>query len=85
MVNISKASASKQGYQVGLKFILTQHSRDKNLLQSLIDFLGCGRINKHGELGIDYVISKFSDIENKIIPLFKNYPIIGVKNKDFED
>jgi len=85
MVNISKASANKLSYQVGLKFILTQHSRDKILLQSLINFLDCGRINKHGELGIDYVISKFSDIENKIIPLFKKYPIIGVKNKDFED
>jgi hypothetical protein len=91
-VNIYKSSASKHGFQVSLKFTLTQHSRDELLLKSLVDYLGCGRINQRSGKGVDFVAvlrKKFSDIENKIsllrTPFFKDYPIIGVKFKDFED
>jgi hypothetical protein len=30
-------------------------------------------------------VSKISDINNKIIPFFIKYPIIGIKRLDFED
>lgn len=33
----------------------------------------------------EYRVTKFFDIENKIIPLLKKYSILGVKSKDFED
>ena len=97
-VNIYKSSASKHGFQVSLKFTLTQHSRDELLLKSLVDYLVAhlrrarGRINQRSGFGVDFVVvqrKKFSDIENKIsllrTPFFKDYPIIGVKFKDFED
>lgn len=71
---------------VSLRFILTQHLRDEELLRSFITILGCGkyipRSNKdYGE----FVVEKFSDISLKIIPLFENYKLHGIKRHDFED
>lgn len=34
---------------------------------------------------MDFKVTKFYDITNKIIPFFQKYPILGVKSKDFED
>ena len=84
-VLVRESKLYKAGSRVELRFILTQHSRDKLLLKSLIDYFDCGRINKHGDYGVDFVVTRFTDIENKIIPFFKNYLIIGVKNNDFKD
>ena len=70
--------------QVQLVFKVTQHMRDEQLLLMLIEYLDCGNIYKKGEI-IDFRVSKFSDIINKIIPFFKKYPINGVKVKGFAD
>ena len=32
-----------------------------------------------------FKVAKFEDINNKIIPLFKSYPIFGVKQLDYQD
>ena len=32
-----------------------------------------------------FKVSKFEDINNKIIPIFKDHPIIGIKQLDFQD
>lgn len=34
---------------------------------------------------VDFICTKFKDISNTIIPLFREYPIVGVKSLDFED
>lgn len=84
MIGISKSALSSTGYRVCLTFIITQHERDKELLASFMDYLGCGSIYKNKDV-YEYRVSKFSDIEDKIIPFLKNYPIKGVKSKDFDD
>ena len=33
----------------------------------------------------EFVVEKFSDISLKIIPLFENYQLHGIKRHDFED
>ena len=81
MINITKLA---KGFQVKLFFIITQHERDKELLASFMDYLGCGGIYKNKDI-YEYRVSKFSDIENKIIPFLKNYPIKGEKSLDFDD
>ena len=84
MIGINKDS-SKNGYQqVQLVYQLTQHIRDKNLMISLIAFFNCGRIIIRGD-AIDLCVTKFSDILNKIISLFKKHKIQGVKALDFAD
>lgn len=67
-----------------LEFRLTQHIRDEKLMNSLIYFLGCGRIVKY-PLMVNFVVSVHSDIINKIISFFEKYPILGVKSQDFQD
>jgi hypothetical protein len=32
----------------------------------------------------EFIVSKFSDIESKIIPFFNKYPLHGDKSKDFD-
>ena len=67
-----------------LCFIITQSERDKELMISLIEYLNCGNINKKSK-AVDFKVTKSKDIEEKIIPFFKKYPIEGVKSKDFSD
>jgi hypothetical protein len=33
----------------------------------------------------NFTVSGLSDIENKIIPFFNKYPLLGLKRLDFED
>ena len=72
------------GEAVQLVFQLTQDSKDKQLMISLIEYFHCGNIAKRGE-AFDFKITKFDHIINKIIPFFKRYSVIGVKSKDFKD
>ena len=81
MINITKF---EKGFYVKLLFIISQHERDKELLVSFIDYLGCGGVYKNKNT-FDYRVSKFTDIEDKIIPFLKNYPLKGVKSLDFYD
>ena len=63
-----------------------QHKVDKNLLEKFTYFLYCGRISIKESTGIvTFSVTNFKDITEKIIPFFQEYPILGVKAKDFED
>lgn len=84
-INIFKAT-TKLGFAVTLVFQLTQHSRDIELMKSLISFLECGcyasRSNK--DYG-NFLVTTISDINDKIIPFFQKYEIKGTKVNDFAD
>lgn len=85
-IRITKDSAWKTGFQVGLRFTITQHIRDANPLGSLVESSDCGLYQPHGNRDtVEFVVNKnFSHVE-KIIPFFQKYPIIGVKSLDFSD
>lgn len=83
-VTVINSANRRLGFQVQLAFRLTQHSRDEELLKSLIEYYGCGNIYKDRET-FEYRVIKFSDIKYKIIPFFLKYKIIGVKSQDFQD
>ena len=67
-----------------LRVIITQHYKDRLLIYNLMNTLKCGVISKDSNT-IVLTISKFKDIYNKIIPLFNEYNIKGVKSLDFQD
>nr|5THG_A Chain A, I-OnuI_e-hCCR5 [synthetic construct]5THG_D Chain D, I-OnuI_e-hCCR5 [synthetic construct] len=86
-VHLAKSEASGKVY-VRLRFIIGQHIRDKNLMNSLITYLGCGTIqekNRSKGSMLHFIVTKFSDINDKIIPVFQENTLIGVKLEDFED
>jgi hypothetical protein len=54
-------------------------------MESLVMYLNCGRISKRSNV-VDFIVTKFSDIELNIIPLFETYcPLVGNKNLEFRD
>ena len=79
--------ASCPKLKVQLHFQITQHIRDAELLESCVEYLGCGRYSKYSDdtqIG-NFLVTKFADINEKIIPFFKKYPLQGVKLKDYKD
>ena len=70
--------------QVRLQFKLTQHLRDEQLFKSIVDYLGCGKIYVN-ERSVDFIVTKFNDITDKLIPLFREYPIQGIKHLNYLD
>lgn len=71
---------------VSLRFSLTQHVKDETLLKDIITYLNCGRYYKaptrdEGQ----FLITVFSDINDKLIPFFKEYPLLGTKKEDYLD
>jgi hypothetical protein len=71
---------------ISLNFSITQHTRDKILLKSLINYLGCGRnYESKNRNEAYYIITTFSDIIKNILPFFEKYPLIGCKKKDYMD
>lgn len=84
-INIPQTS-NKIGHRVQLRFRITHHERDKNLLDFIIKYLGSGKIYKYSnKSAVSLTIVNFSDINNLIIPFFEKYPLIGVKLFDFLD
>ncbi len=85
-VHLSKYGKGKLD-GVSLSFRVSQHSRDELLLKSFISFFECGLFNYHDKnkkAGV-FIVRKFSDILDKILPFFEKHPIIGVKKEDYED
>lgn len=84
-IDITRAE-TRIGFSVQMKFYITQHSRDAQLLKGLVQYFNCGSYVPVLDKNIGYfIVSKFSDIIDVIIPFFDQYPILGVKAKDFQD
>ena len=83
-IGIIKSSSYKLGETPLLIFKITQHSRDEELMKSLISYFGCGSIYKYREF-IDLKVSRIKDLIDIIIPFFDKYAIKGAKAKDFTD
>jgi hypothetical protein len=86
MIKESKSPQSKLGVSISLVFQITQHIRDESLLTSFITYFGCGRLVKNlGENKVNYQVTKFSEIYEKVLPFFKNYQVKGEKYLNFKD
>lgn len=85
-IDIYKSKTTKIGSSVRLKFLIGQHLRDKFLMESLVHYLGCGRVVRPLSYNhVEYVVSNFTDINEKIIPFVYKYPIFGNKVLEFLD
>lgn len=85
-VKTSKSKTHKLGISVTLNFFVVQNVRDTYLLESFVQFFGCGSFSIVEKSGVGtFAVRNFSHIIDIIIPFFEQYPILGVKVKDFED
>lgn len=77
---------NKVGVGVQLVFQVSQHIRDEELIKSFVSFFKCGQYyNSIQKEWGNYHCTKFSDNYDIIIPFCIQYPIRGVKAKDFLD
>ena len=81
---INESSTIKTGFQIQLRFKLTQHIIDEKLMKSLVEYLNCGKVYIYKDT-VEFQITKFADLINKILPLFQKIPLHGTKAKDWLD
>lgn len=84
MLHVQNHPQNKLGKAVKLKFQITQHERDKELLNLIILYFNCGTV-KSDRICKVFTVTNFEDVLNKIIPFFQKYPLHGVKRFEFFD
>jgi|ERR1700761_77539 len=74
------------GFRVYLRFRISQHQKDTELMKLIISYFEAGRLEINSNRSVlNFVISSFSDLREKIIPFFNKYPIHGIKKLDYSD
>ncbi|CAF3449147.1 unnamed protein product [Fusarium graminearum] len=81
---VGGAAPNKEGLRSVIGFQISQHSRDLPLMEKFISFFECGRLEQTGS-AYSLVVTKLSLINEKIIPFYMAYPILGSKSEDFKD
>jgi len=83
----TSTTRANQAFYTIIRFSVSQHVRDEALLTQFINYLGCGKIVKMSKRpdSVIFVVSKFRDVKEKIIPFFNKYSLVGVKAMDFRD
>jgi len=67
-----------------LVFTISQHSKDLLLLNNIVDYLQCGVIEIPGGRNEGrYIVYKFNDHLEKIIPFFEKFNLVTIKQLDF--
>jgi hypothetical protein len=66
-------------------FIVTQHGRDRILLNRIRSVLDWGSIQDVGRNAFDLRVAGLSPFTGKIVPFFECYPLSGAKKLDFLD
>jgi hypothetical protein len=55
-------------------------------LESFVNYIGCGRYYfASGRNEVYFITTTFSDVYEKIIPLFNKYPMLGSKQQNYLD
>jgi len=77
----------KLGYSCALEFSITQHIRDRELLETLIGFFGCGYVVNNSANICQYRIRDRAELRaaNNLFPFFDEYPLLSVKSLDYAD
>lgn len=84
-VEKSSSKTYKSGFQVRLKFIINQDSRDLVLMNLLKDYFNCGEVHVDSKGMSALIFRKFSDINTIIIPFFVKYALHSSKYADYLD
>ena len=89
-VPIQRNATSATGWQVQPQFVVVQGASSNESLEALRDFFGCGRINvnvrhdNHREPMLRYIVRRFSDLDDVILPFFRRHKLLTAKQDDLE-
>src|ERR1700692_958126 len=84
-VSVSKNKSSKLGYQVTLEFSITQHIRDKELMEKFIEFFGCGYVVNDTPTKLQYRIRDRKQLSENLFPFIDQNSLLTVKSLDYFD
>jgi hypothetical protein len=84
-VEKSKSKTHTLGFQVRLKFIISQNVKDVILINGLKDYFDCGDVILDSRDMSHYVIRKISSISDVVLPFFAKYPLQSSKLADFSN
>lgn len=77
-------------YRIVLRYFITQRFDNRELLDKVFDYFQIGYVyrkfqgNDKKKMTYVYEVTKQDDIQNGIIPFFRNYPLQGVKQESFK-
>jgi hypothetical protein len=74
-----------RGWQLTAVFQVSQHERDREILERLVDTFGCGSVRSKGpNSSVDvFAVSSSRDLAERVVPFFEQYEL-QVKKADFE-
>jgi len=85
-VSESKSTSHKAGSVVSLIFSISQHSRDIQIMNLIMDYLQCGIVYAaKARDSVEFKINKFSDLSNVLFPFFLKFPLGGSKALELAD
>jgi LAGLIDADG endonuclease len=83
-VSFAVRAKLRLGLEVRPSFALSLNQRDRDLLQDLKSFFGCGWIREsRSDRTFKYEARSTSDLLDCIVPHFERYPLRGVKAQSF--
>jgi hypothetical protein len=82
MVLIYKNDNSKMKWRITLNFSIHIHIKDIELLKSIKDTLGVGKVRKNSSTTVIFRVDNIQELQ-VIVDHFNKYPLIGVKVSDF--
>lgn len=84
-VSFNKRSRLHTKIEVRPSFSISQNKRNLELMKMVNNHFQCGAIRfSKSDQNYKYEVRSISDLYKKIIPFFKNYPLQGAKQADFE-
>lgn len=84
MIRILNSPERKLGKKIQLEFNLSQHARDEELMNKIAGYFSAGTVYRNRNAFVFRVVN-FLELTDKILPLFTNYPIQGIKYLDYLD
>ena len=82
-VGINQNHKLKLGFQVLPEFRLTQHKRDKKLLESIKEYFNFGVVRKNSQKILEWRVRGYTDLV-KLVDFFNIYPLRTKKKTDFD-
>jgi hypothetical protein len=75
----------KLGYQVSLEFSITQHIRDKELINKFVEFFNCGYVSNDTMNKIQYWIRDRKELAEYLFPFLDHHSLLTIKLLDYQD
>ena len=89
-ISFVRSQTSSTGWQIFPEYVVTQGESSLNALKKLKKFFSCGNIfvnnryDNHRENLYRFCIRSFQDLNEKVIPFFKEHPLQTKKQEQFE-